>query len=147
MGPRPEVFAKKGPEAGKYSQKKIRSQLGILHSTGIKSIYKLCDHSKETKRVDDNYDPTQKYRLVWDVTAHNVNQCVEKADIDRTIDETTHSNESPSDMHDNVKGKPGISKGGEFCTDYYRDQLILSFLSLSSLVQANILFVLVPEVV
>ena len=34
VGPRPEVFAKKGPEAGKYSQKKIRSQLGILHSTG-----------------------------------------------------------------------------------------------------------------
>ena len=35
VGPRPEVFAKKGPKAGKYSQKKIRSQLGILHSTGI----------------------------------------------------------------------------------------------------------------
>ena len=34
MGPRPEVFAKKGPEAGKYSQKKMRSQLGILHNTG-----------------------------------------------------------------------------------------------------------------
>ena len=34
VGPRPEVFAKKGPKAGKYSQKKIRSQLGILHSTG-----------------------------------------------------------------------------------------------------------------
>ena len=85
--------------------------------------------------------------MVWDITVHNVNQCVEKADLDQTIDETTHLNESPSDMHGNVKGKPGISKGCEFCADYYRDQLILSFPSLSSLVQANILFVLVPEVV
>ena len=32
-GPRPEVFAKKGHEAGSI-RFKIRSQLGILHNTG-----------------------------------------------------------------------------------------------------------------
>ena len=34
-GPSAGSIRKKGPEAGKYSQKKMRSQLGILHNTGI----------------------------------------------------------------------------------------------------------------
>ena len=56
MGPRPEVFAKKGPEAGKYSQKKIRSQLGILHNTGRfieQSLALLIGTNRSAIRLDD----------------------------------------------------------------------------------------------
>ena len=35
---------KKGPEAGKYSQKKMMSQLGILHNTGILDIQIYFDY-------------------------------------------------------------------------------------------------------
>ena len=78
----------------------------------IKSCMKLCDHSQETKRGDDGYDPTQKYRLVWDVFVYNLNQFIEKADVDLTCDETSWSNESYADVQGGIKGKPGVSKGG-----------------------------------
>ena len=40
---------KKGPEAGKYSQKKMRSQLGILHNTGMLLNFDLGGHSHSTR--------------------------------------------------------------------------------------------------
>ena len=55
----------------------------------IKSCLKLCDHAQETKRGDDFYDPTQKYRHIWDVLIFNLNQFIETADLDMTIDETS----------------------------------------------------------
>ena len=78
----------------------------------IKSCLKLCDFRSETKRGDANYDPTQKYRLPWDVLVYNLNQFVEVADKDLTGDESSWPSEAYSDMHGLVPNKPGMSKGG-----------------------------------
>ncbi len=43
----------------------------------------------EKKRTDRGYDPTQKYRLVWDVMTHNMNQLIDKGGLDLTMYETT----------------------------------------------------------
>lgn len=78
----------------------------------IKGVLKLCAYDKEIKRGQPGYDPTIKYRLVWDVMVHNLNQFIEEAERDLTLDETTWSNESFGPVQGNIKGKPGVSKGG-----------------------------------
>jgi hypothetical protein len=40
----------------------------------IKSCMKQNKYFRETKRGDHNYDPMQKYQLIWDVMCHNMNQ-------------------------------------------------------------------------
>ncbi len=42
---------------------------------------------EEKKKTDEGYDPTQKYRLVWDVMTHNMNQLIDKGGLDLTLDE------------------------------------------------------------
>lgn len=79
----------------------------------IKRNLKLCDWTKETTRDNPNYDPTQKYRLIWDVTTYNLNQFIKKGGKDVVVDETTWANMSYADVQSVVKGKPGVSKGGQ----------------------------------
>ena len=55
----------------------------------LKGNMKLCLFYEEKKRGDDGYDPTIKYRKVWDVATHNLNQFVERGGLDLTVDETT----------------------------------------------------------
>jgi hypothetical protein len=43
----------------------------------------------EKKKTDKGVDPTQKYRLVWDVMTHNMNQLIDKGSLDLTMGETT----------------------------------------------------------
>ena len=64
----------------------------------IKRNLKLCDWTKETTRDDPNYDPTQKYRLIWDVTTYNLNQFIKKGGKDVVVDETTWANMSYADV-------------------------------------------------
>ena len=84
----------------------------------IKAVMKLCDYTKETKRGEPGYDPTQKYRKIWDVQVHNLNQFIEKGGLDITVDETTWANASYADMHGRLRGKK-VSKGGQhtLCLD------------------------------
>jgi hypothetical protein len=58
------------------------------------------------------YDPTQKYRLVWDVMTFNMNQIIEKGGLDLTMDETTWPNSSYADVHGRLSGKK-TDKGGQ----------------------------------
>ena len=44
----------------------------------IKGCLKQNEYFSEKKRTDAEYDPTQKYRLVWDVMTHNMNQLIKK---------------------------------------------------------------------
>ncbi len=52
----------------------------------------------EKKKTDKGYDPTQKYRLVWDVMTHNMNQLIDKGGLDLTLDETTWPTSSYADI-------------------------------------------------
>lgn len=79
----------------------------------IKSNLKLCDFMKEKDKTDPDYDPTQKYRLIWDVTVYNLNQIIKKGGKDVVIDETTWANMSYADVQSVVQGKPGVSRGGQ----------------------------------
>ena len=65
----------------------------------IKACLKQNEFWTEKKRGDEGYDPTQKYRLVWDVMTFNMNQIIEKGGLDVTMDETTWPNSSYADVH------------------------------------------------
>ena len=65
----------------------------------IKSCLKLNNCMTETDRGAVNYDPTQKYRLVWDALTHNMNLVILTAGKDTTADETTWPNSSYADVH------------------------------------------------
>ena len=60
--------------------------MGIRRFLDIKGAKKLCSHHAETKRGEEGHDPTEKYRLVWDVMTHNVNQCLEFGDLGLSVD-------------------------------------------------------------
>ena len=42
---------------------------------------KQCAYFEEKDRKADGYDPTQKYRLVWDVMTYNMNQLIMKGGV------------------------------------------------------------------
>jgi hypothetical protein len=73
---------------------------------------KQCAYFEEIDRKADGYNPTQKYRLVWDVMTYNMNQLIVKAGLDHTMDETTWPNGSYADMHGRLLGKK-CNKGGQ----------------------------------
>ena len=78
----------------------------------IKSCLKLNYYWMESKRGDKGYDPTQKYRLPWDVMTHNMNLIILKAGMDATMDETTWPNSSYADVHNKFVNKK-TDKGGQ----------------------------------
>ena len=78
----------------------------------IKACMKQCAYFEEKDRKADGYDPTQKYRLVWDVMTYNMNQLIMKGGLDHTMDETTWPNNSYADMHSRLLGKK-TNKGGQ----------------------------------
>ena len=55
----------------------------------IKWNLKLYNAFKELEKHKERYDPSQKYRKVWDAMSHNVNAFMKKGGTDITIDETT----------------------------------------------------------
>ncbi len=64
------------------------------------------------KKTDKGYDPTQKYRLIWDVMTHTMNQLIDKGGLDLTLDETTWPNSSYTDIQGCLQGKKTY-KGGQ----------------------------------
>ena len=78
----------------------------------IKACMKLCNFYREKDRKATDYDPTEKYRLVWNTMTHNMRQVITKMGLDHTIDETTWPSASYSDMHNRVQGKK-CTKGGQ----------------------------------
>ena len=78
----------------------------------IKACLKQNEFWTEKKRGEEGYDPTQKYRLVWDVMTFNMNQIIEKGGLDVTMDETTWPNSSYADVHGRLSGKK-TDKGGQ----------------------------------
>ena len=91
----------------------VAGTMNLRRFLDIKRVLKLCAYDKEIKRGEPGFDPTIKYRLAWDTLVYNLNQFIEEAEADLTVDETTWANESFGPMQGNIKGKPGISKGGE----------------------------------
>ncbi len=79
----------------------------------LKGNMKLCLFYEEKKKGEDGYDPTIKYRKIWDVLTYNLNQFVERGGLDLTVDETTWSNGSYAEIHSKIRNKPGASKGGQ----------------------------------
>ena len=63
----------------------------------IKACLKQNEFWTEKTRGVEGYDPTQNYRLVWDVMTFNMNQIIEKCGLDLTMDETTWPNSSYAD--------------------------------------------------
>ena len=78
----------------------------------IKSCMKQNMFYLEKDRKDPEYDPTQKYRLIWDVMTHNMNQILLRGGLDVTCDETTWANSSYADVHSRLLGKK-TDKGGQ----------------------------------
>ena len=48
----------------------------------INACLKQNEFWTQKKRGDEGYDPTQKYRLVWDVMTFNMNQIIDKGGLD-----------------------------------------------------------------
>ncbi len=44
----------------------------------LKGNMKLCLFYQEKKKGDDGYDPTIKYRKIWDVATYNLNQLIKR---------------------------------------------------------------------
>ncbi len=78
----------------------------------IKACLKQNEFWTEKKRPDEGYDPAQKYRLVWNVMIHNMNQLIDKGGLDLTLDETTWPNSSYADIQGCLQGKK-TDKGGQ----------------------------------
>ena len=73
----------------------------------IKSVMKQNVYHKE-KRGEVGYDPTQKYRLIWDAMTHNMNMMIKVGGLDCTGDETSWPDSSYADVH-----SPQQSEGKE----------------------------------
>ncbi len=67
----------------------IMEEMHFRRLLDIKACLKQNEFWTEKKRTDEGYDLTQKYRLVWDVMTHNMNQLIDKGGLDLTMDETT----------------------------------------------------------
>ncbi len=78
----------------------------------IKGCLKQNEYFTEKKRGEEGYDSTQKYRLVWDVMRHNMNQLIERGGLDLTMDETTRPNSSYADVYGRLNRKK-TDKGGQ----------------------------------
>jgi hypothetical protein len=83
----------------------------------VKRCYKLCNNDKAPKRGKVGYDPAYKYDFLYKVIIDNVNALTRKAGSDLTGDETSWGHggygETGSGICKKLKGKPGISKGGQ----------------------------------
>ncbi len=78
----------------------------------IKACLKQNEFWTEKWRTDKEYDPKQKYRLVWDFMTHNMNQLIDTGGLDLTMDETTWPNSSYADVQGRLEGKK-TDKGGQ----------------------------------
>ena len=67
----------------------VAGSFGLRRWFDMKSCMKLCNQNKEIRRDEDGYNPTAKYRKVWDVSIANLNKFIKRGGLDIAIDETT----------------------------------------------------------
>jgi hypothetical protein len=92
--------------------RKIMEAMHFRRWLDIKACLKQNEFWTEKKKTDEGYDRTQKYRLVWDVMTHNMNQLIDKGGLDLTLDETTWPNSSYAGIQGRLQGKK-TDKGGQ----------------------------------
>jgi hypothetical protein len=90
----------------------IMEAMHFIRWLDIKACLKQNEFWTEKKKTDEEYYPTQKYCLVWDVMTHNMNQLIDKGSLDLTLDETTWPNSSYVDIQGHLQGKK-TDIGGE----------------------------------
>ena len=83
----------------------------------IKRVYKLCNNLTAKKRDQEGYDPAYKYDSIFETICHNVNALTLFAGLDLSGDETSFPfngwGEMLAGLFGYVKGKPGMSRGGQ----------------------------------
>ena len=83
----------------------------------IKRVYKLCNNLTAKKKHEEGYDPAYKYDSIFDCICHNVNALTLFAGLDLSGDETSFPfngwGETLAGLFGYVKGKPGLSRGGQ----------------------------------
>ncbi len=84
-------------QSNKFDQE-IMEAMHFRRWLDIKACLKKNEFFTEKKRTDEGYDPAQKYRLVWDIMTHIMNQLIDKGGLDLTLDETTWPNSSYADI-------------------------------------------------
>ncbi len=98
-------------QSNKFDQE-IMEAMHFRRWLDIKACLKQNALWKEKKKTDEGYELTQKYRLVWDVMTHNMNQLIDTGGLDLTLDETTWPNSSYADIQGCLQGKK-TEKGGQ----------------------------------
>ena len=73
---------------------------------------KLCEFYKEPEKHEPEYDPTQKYCMVWDVMTFNLISFIKKGGVDETIDKITWPSACFGPVHNHLIKKK-VSKGGQ----------------------------------
>ena len=87
----------------------------------IKAVLKLNDNRSDfANRDSHSFDPANKYDLVYEVLVHNMNAAILRCSLDICIDETTwaHMGFGGCVLY-RVKGKPGVTKGGQVVMAYW----------------------------
>ena len=79
-----------------------------------KKFKKLSNHAMEKEKGQEGYDPAEKFRLIWDVTVHNLGLCMKRYSQDIVGDETTYQfcgygNKGVG----RIRGKQHVTKGGQ----------------------------------
>ncbi len=92
--------------------RKIMEAMHFRRWLNMKACLKQNEFWTERKKTAEGYDPMQKYCLVWDVMTHNMNQLIDKGDLDLTMDKTKWPNSSYTDIQGRLQGKK-IDKGGQ----------------------------------
>ena len=78
----------------------------------IKRCVKLCPYYDEPEKHTPEYDPTQKYKMLWDVMTFNLNAFIKKGCTDVTIDKTTWPSACYGPVNNRLMKKKA-SKGGQ----------------------------------
>ncbi len=103
----------------------------------IKGCLKQNEYLTEKKRGKERYDPMQKYRLVWDVMTHNMNQLIERGGLNLTMDKTTWPNSSCANVHGRLNGEK-TDKGRAACVVARLTEAVSVCMDTSSQVLSNL---------
>ena len=93
----------------------IADSMNVSRFLDLKLNQKLICPVQEKElpdRGDPGYDPSRKFRYIWDAPIFNMNCLIKRGGKDVVIDETTWPNESPADMQGRLRGKK-CNKGGQ----------------------------------
>ena len=93
----------------------IAEVMSVSRFVDLKLNHKLICLLKEKNlppRGEAGYDPSRKYRMIWDAPIFNLNCIIKRDGKDVVIDKTTWPNESPANMQGRTKGKK-MAKGGQ----------------------------------